>query len=169
MVTPPMSQFGQDFPKKRGRGRPTNVSPSETTGRADNYRFCLGLVWNRLWPSLSTVQSEKETAHALQDAAPYHSELVPLAALAFEVVKDLGFPKTGRGRIHFLADSLAARGDVSPRRSRDICATERLRIKRQHRILRFEYYVECSCGYLGPSQNHACPKCKATILFPIGF
>jgi len=29
--------------------------------------------------------------------------------------------------------------------------------------LRFEYYVECSCRYKGPSLDHACPKCGAKI------
>src|SRR5437867_6072956 len=71
-------------------------------------------------------------------------------------------------QINFLADSLAGTGIVSPRRSRDICAAERAKEKRTHRIIRFEFYVECSCGYKGPSENHACRKCGATISFPLG-
>jgi hypothetical protein len=51
------------------------------------------------------------------------------------------------------------------RRSRDICQEERTKEKRAHRILRYEFYVECSCGFKGRSQNHACQKCGAEIDF----
>jgi hypothetical protein len=66
-------------------------------------------------------------------------------------------------RINFLADSLAALGVVVPRRSRDICAAERAKAKREHHVIRYEFYVECSCGYKGPSKDHACRRCGAKI------
>ena len=37
-----------------------------------------------------------------------------------------------------------------------------------HHIIRYEFYVECSCGYKGRSVDHACRKCEARIQFRIG-
>jgi hypothetical protein len=76
---------------------------------------------------------------------------------------DHHFPKRARAQINFLADSIAALGKVTPRRSRDICMLERMKAKRAHHIVRYEYYVECSCGYEGPAKDRACRKCGATI------
>jgi len=73
-------------------------------------------------------------------------------------------PKRKReAQINFLADSIAACDRVTPRSSRDICERERAQIKRVHRIIRYEFYIECSCGYKGRSRNHACPQCEAAI------
>jgi hypothetical protein len=88
---------------------------------------------------------------------PYHAPLI------LEVLKERTFPKRQKARINFLADSLAALGLVSARRSRDICAEDRAQAKRAHHIWRAELYVECSCGYKGHSLNHACPECGAVI------
>src|SRR5438132_13441161 len=57
---------------------------------------------------------------------------------------------------------------VTPRRSRDICEQERAKAKRNHHIICYEFYVECSCGHKGRSRNHACPKCGARIFFGFG-
>jgi hypothetical protein len=46
---------------------------------------------------------------------------------------------------------------VTPRRSREICAEERAKIR--HVIVRREYYIECSCGYEGPARDGACRNC----------
>ena len=85
------------------------------------------------------------------------------ADLVLKIIKERRFPTRERTRIEFLADSFAGHGVVTPRRSRDICAEQRARERKAHRILRFEFYVECSCGYKGPSRNHACKKCGAAI------
>ena len=164
----PPQNWPDAAPKKRGRGRPPKVRASEIRGRADNYRGILQNVWGQLWPALSEAQTEDEVIAALQNARPYDREFEPWAALILAVLKERSFPKTQRARINFLADSLAGTGIVSPRRSRDICAAERAKEKRTHRIIRFEFYVECSCGYKGRSENHACRKCGATISFPLG-
>lgn len=73
--------------------------------------------------------------------------------------------KGRQARVNFLADSLAGLDRVSPRRSRDIVAQEyaRYRAKTKHRILRHEFYAECSCGYKGPARDNACRKCGAEI------
>ena len=85
------------------------------------------------------------------------------AALIFKVLQERSFPQRDQSQIDFLADSIAGQGIVTPRRSRDICAAERKREKHTHHILRYEFYVECSCGYRGPSLDKACRKCHAQI------
>jgi len=86
--------------------------------------------------------------------------------LILQVAHDPKFPKRKReAQINFMADSIAAHGVVTPRSSRDICDRERTRIKRVHRILHYEFYIECSCGYKGHSRKHGCPNCEAEIQF----
>jgi hypothetical protein len=158
------------FSEKRGRGRPATVRYSEIVGRADNFRGILDQVWERLWPLLSNADSTDKVIEAFEKGAnPYERNFVPqLAELTLQVLQESTFPKRRKSLIHFLADSLAGLGTVTPRRSRDICAAVRAKEKRTHRIIRFEFYVECSCGYKGRSENHACRKCGATISFPLG-
>lgn len=155
------------FSQKRGRGRPPKVVASWIGGRSNNYRVMLQRVWNDLWPLLSRANTEHDAIEAIQKAMPGENEFTPLAALILTVLKDSGFPKTRKGRINFLADSVAGLGRVAPRRSRDICSEERAKAKRTHHIIRYEFYVECSCGYTGHSQGHACPECGAVIYFPV--
>lgn len=85
--------------------------------------------------------------------------------LILEVVNGRSFPKTPEAQFDFLADSIAGLGQPRPRTSREICAAERAKSgpKSQYEILRYEYYVECSCGYKGPALDNACRKCKASI------
>lgn len=160
------------FGSERGRGRPPKISASEVYGRAENWRGILDQVWERLWPLLTNAQSEAEVTKAFQDGArPYDRDFVPgLSGLALRVLRESTLPKRRKPLQRFLADSLAGVGVVTPRRSRDICAQERAKkaesAKAPH-ILRYEFYVECSCGYKGHSKNHACPKCGAKIVFPV--
>lgn len=155
------------FPMKRGRGRPPRVRPSEIRGRADNYRFIFNQVWGRLWPGLSRARTDQEVIDVfVAEAQPYAPNFMPsLATLVFQIVREPKFPKTEDARISFLADSLAGLGYVSPRSSRDICQKERTREKRAHHIIRYEVYVECSCGYKGRSCNLACRQCGTEIDF----
>jgi hypothetical protein len=156
---------------KRGRGRPATIRASEVYGRAENFRGILNQVWDRLWPLLSNARSEEEVTKAFQDGArPYDQNFVPgLSQLLLNVLKEPTLPKRPESLQRFLADSLAGVGVVTARRSRDICAQERAKRKRAHHILRYEFYVECSCGYKGPSNNHACANCGAKIVFPLAF
>jgi hypothetical protein len=155
------------FSKKRPRGRPRRVIPSETTGRARNYRGILNQVWDRLWPLLEQAQTEENVTKAFEEGAiPYAREFMPaLAKLVLEVMRDRRFPERREPQINFLADSLAGRGWVRPRRSRDICAEERAKedSKSPHKIIRKEFYIECECGYKGPARDDACRKCGAEI------
>ena len=153
--------------QKRPRGRPRRVSPSEISGRAQNYRGILNQVWDQLWPLLEQAQTKEDVIRAFDErASPYAQEFMPaLAGLVLEVTRERRFPERREPQINFLADSLAGRGWVRPRRSRDICARERANghPKSPHKIIRKEFYIECECGYKGPARDNACRKCHAEI------
>ena len=155
------------IPKKRGP-KP-RVRPSEVLGRAENFEGVLSQVWDRLWPLLSKAQTEDDVTRAFQEGArPYDQYFVPgLSQLLIGVLKETTFPQRPKSMQRFIADSAAALGDVTARRSRDICVQERLTRKRTHRILRYEFFIECSCGYQGHSRNHCCPDCGTKIVFPV--
>jgi hypothetical protein len=124
-------------------------------------------VWGQLSPLLvvsqTKVPTEEDVVKAFEVATPGGNEFATHASMIAELLKDPHFPKRKQARINFIADSVAALGRVSARRSRDICAAERAKAKRTHFILRYEFYVVCSCDYKGHSENHACPKCGARI------
>jgi hypothetical protein len=153
------------FSEKRGRGRPYKIRASEVSGRAYNYHLIFSQIWNVAGEQLLRATTEEEIIKALEQTSQ-KGEFVHIVPLILTVLRDPEFPKRDKkARIKFLADSLAARGAVTPRTSRDICARERARERKKsvHRILRREYYVECSCGYKGPARDNACRKCGAEI------
>lgn len=151
---------------KRRRGRPVRIKASWVRGTADNYRWILNQIWDRVGPRLLKAQTREDVVRSYEgaDIGGYALEFVQMADLILRVLHERKFPKQSRkAKINFLADSIAAHGRVTPRSSRDICERERARIKRIHHILRYEFWIECSCGYKGRSLNHACPKCEAEI------
>ena len=117
------------FSEKRGRGRPPNICPAVVFGRAENYRMMLGGIWAKLRdPLLATgAGTEEGVIKAFETLAqPYAQNFVPgLASYILEVIHERKFPTRPKAQVHFLADSLAGRPNVGPRRSRDICAEER--------------------------------------------
>lgn len=153
-------------PKKQ-RGRPPRMRGSEIWGRAENYRGIFKYIWDALRTPLLEAGTEDEVIQAFEKyGQAYAREFIPhQAGLILKVIHDPNFPKTPEPQMNFLADSIAALGRVSPRRSRDIAAQERARYraKTKHHILRHEFYVECSCGYKGPARDSACRKCGAEI------
>lgn len=152
--------------EKQQKGRPRKCPPDWVRGTADNYRYVFGLLWSHIWPGLSKAQTQQEVIQVIsrKEVSSYALDLIPKADLMLQVVRDPKFPKRKReAQINFMADSLGGYGLVAPRSSRDICAKERARIKRIHHIIRYEFYVECSCGYKGISRNHACARCEAKI------
>jgi hypothetical protein len=157
--------------EKTGRGRRPRIPASWIRGRADNYRWIFDLLWDELWPRLSKAQTAQDVVLSFSGtkAGSYALEFIPLAELILNVLRDRKFPRRKpEAQINFLADSIAGYGTFTPRSSRDICEKERARINKLHRILSYEYYIECSCGYKGHSRKHACPKCEAEIqFFPI--
>lgn len=151
------------YAQKRGRGRPQWVNPSETVGRGNNYRGIFNLIWDALYPLLSAAQTDQDVIQAFEKTASGREIMPALASLVLEVVHARNFPKRRQAQVNFMADSLAAYGHVSARRSRDICQRERLKEKHTHHIIRYEFKIECSCGYNGFSRDHACPRCKAEV------
>lgn len=157
------------FSEKRGRGRPRNCRYSEILGRAENYRGIFTSIWQRLSEPLLAGRTEEEVIEAFRCfGEPYAHEFVPrLAGDILKVVSEKKFPRRAKTQIKFLANSLAGRPNVESRTSRDICALglAEERAKSPHKILRKEFYVECSCGFKGPALNDACRKCGAQISF----
>jgi len=115
---------------------------------------------------LAARNDEEVTKAFRSQAQPYTSEFVPrLAGDILEVLGQKKFPKKPRAQIKFLANSLAGRPNVEARTSRDICAKglAEEKAKSPHKIVRKEFYVECSCGFKGPALDNACRKCGAQI------
>lgn len=155
------------FSEKRRRGRPVRIQRSWVTGRAKNYRFMLTAVWPKLSGPLLAADTEEQVNAAFENCAqPYTRNFVPgFASDILALIHDPHFPKRAKAQIGFLADSLPGRPEITARRSRDICAEDRAieRAKSRYKILRKEFYIECSCGYKGPARDDACRKCRAAI------
>ena len=155
------------FSRKRGRGRPEGIPRSWVIGHAENYRYMFTEVWPRLAGPLMDAQTMAEVISAINNyGQPYAGEFVPrLASDILHLIRDPDFPNRPEARIGFLADSLGGRPSVEFRTSRDICGKERARehAKSPHKIIRKEFYIECSCGYKGPARDNACRKCGAEI------
>jgi len=146
---------------KRPRGRP-GVRPSEIRGRADHYRIVLDQIWDSVGEQAMHAESEEDVIKALNAALQHMEEFRAITGLILKVKREKKFPKTRPAQISFLADSLAGRGRISARRSRDIC--EKDRAKPTHQIIRQDFYIECTCGYEGPARHGACAKCGAVCL-----
>jgi hypothetical protein len=160
------------FSEKRGRGRPQTIQRSWVIGRAENYRNNLAQVWPKLRDPLLSSQTNEQVVSAFEkNAQPYAGDFVPrLAADIIRLIRDASFPKRPKAQIGFLAESLAGRPKVEFRTSRDICVKERAkqRARSPYKIIRYEFRIECECGYKGFSRDHACRKCGAGIPFSLG-
>ena len=157
------------FSKNRGRGRP-GVRKLEIAGRGYHYRLLFGGIWEWAGEKLLQAKTEEDVLTALENHGDYRQELLPVASLIPKVTSDPKFPQGSEAQINFLADSLAGLGFVSFRRSRDICGQARAKQKKKtkYKIIRREFYVECTCGYKGPARYDACRKCGAEIPFYFG-
>lgn len=153
--------------KKQKRGRPQEMPRNWVTGRAYNLQVQLQQVWSKLGGPLLAAKTEEEVKSAFEEfAKPYTGNFVPnQISDIFTLIKGKKFPKKQEAQINFLADSLGGRPNLSLRRSRDICEKERARQRRKtkHRIIRNEFYIECTCGYKGPALDNACRNCGAEI------
>lgn len=150
--------------KKRKRGRPAQIEPSVVVGSADIYRLWFKQYWSKLGPRFLAARSAEDVRQAIGESAPgITGNLAPYLKLILQVLRDPRFPAVrSASQIHFLADSLGGQGLVKPRRSREICAEERSRVR--YVIVRREYYIECSCGYKGPALGGACRECSTREL-----
>jgi hypothetical protein len=166
-VTKTLDKFsiGAMSETKSNRGRPSLLSPYTVTGRAVNYERELNEVWERLETPLLNSKTADEVTEAFKKFAKFCAEdFVPgLSADILFLLNHSDFPQRQLPRTRFLARSLGGRPNLSFRRSRDICeaADKKEKQKSPHRILRREFYVECSCGYRGPAFNNGCWKCGA--------
>jgi hypothetical protein len=150
---------------KSNRGRHRMLPWDTVTGRASNYERQLNEVWERLESHLlNSKTSDEVTAAFKQFAEPYAGDFVPsLSSDILSLLNEPDFPQRALPRTKFLARSLGGRSTLSFRRSRDICedADKEEKHKSPHRILRREFYIECSCGYRGPAVDDGCRKCGA--------
>src|SRR5215472_4775523 len=97
---------------KRRRGRP-GVIASTIWGRAENNRYIFNQVWPSLWPLLSKAQSDEEIVIAFEHGAgAYARQFAHFAPLILKILREKKFPKTAEAQANFMADSLAAFGDV---------------------------------------------------------
>jgi hypothetical protein len=144
--------------KKPRRGRP-GVRREEIAGRAYHYGLVFDQCWKNIREQVLNANTADEITAAFREAGEqYWSYFVPhRSETILQIVNDPKFPKRAAAQIRYLADSLAGVEQVTPRRSRDIVAEERNRIR--HKIVRQEYYIACTCGYEGPALNGACPGC----------
>jgi len=132
------------------------------------YDLKLNLEINRNainWEQLLAATSHESTATALQNVHQRAKELLlQKAGLLLAALRDKQFPKRSReAQEKFIADSLAAEGRVSIRRSRDTVQATRSALRKQGKIIRREFYIECSCGYQSPALRDACPECRAPV------
>lgn len=150
--------------RKKPRGRPVKIDPGIVIGSADIFRAWFHQFWPKLGPHILSANSPEEIVSAINEHTPSISAgLTQHADLIFKIVHDRRFPRArATSQMHFLADSLGGQGFVTPRRSREICAAERSKVR--HVIIRREYYVECSCGYKGPALDGACRDCGTADL-----
>jgi len=144
---------------KKRKGRPARIDPEVVVGSADAFRGWFQQFWPKLGPRILRAKSSEDIERAIHEDAPTISGgLGQHSALILAIVHDRRFPRARTAsQIHFLADSLGGQGFVTPRRSREICAAERIKVR--HMIVRREYYIECSCGYKGPALDGACRDC----------
>lgn len=147
--------------RKRQRGRPPGIRRSEVLNRAFDFQQVFESFVDAInWESLRSAESDQDLNKAFAKIHPFalKNRIRPRYSLILEIVQESKFPKRSTdAQIKFLADSLGADGVISPRRSRNICAEERK--KQAHKVIRREFYIECTCGYKGPALDGGCRKC----------
>jgi hypothetical protein len=153
---------------EKRRGPRVKIPASEAVNRAAHLRMILDQAGNKLdWSKLLAAQSKQDLETAFEHAIDgYRTMFLSRSELVLRCLKDPKFPKQSRtAQEEFIADSLAGDGRVSIRRSRDICGAARRTEKHQGKILRREFYIECSCGYEGPARFDSCPDCGAKVSY----
>jgi hypothetical protein len=154
------------FQPKRERGRPA-FAASEVVNRASDFDLTFNQCKDQIdWDKLRNAKSKRDLNKAFANINPSYLETKfrPRYPLILEIVNEPTFPKRSiKAQIRFLAESLGADGHLSFRRSRNICAEERRKPK--HKIIRREFYLECTCGYKGPALDGGCRKCGTGMGF----
>jgi hypothetical protein len=146
--------------EKKDPGRPRIADPHLVLTTADVLRTQLSYAWPLIGNQFLSAKTPEEILSALKNDGEMIGGLKDLdfATRIFEIIQDPLFPYAReKSQIAFLADSLGAGGVVTARRSREICAKARKKVR--HVIVRREFYIECSCGYKGPARDRGCPTC----------
>ena len=157
------------YPTRKRPCRKPRVVPWNVAKRAYDLAQLLKLCEQEVdWNRLLSAKSEEEVRAAFQGVAMdyYRERLLGLArpGLILAWLREGKFPKRRREfLIGHLADSLAGEGLVSCRRSRDLVARQRRKERKLGRIIRVEFYVECTCGFKGVSRDRACRRCGALV------
>ena len=155
----------EDLSIRNRPGRPRNVDPHIVVGNANVFRAQFSHAWPILGKQLLAAGSAAEVWDVLKAGGGIinNADDFIFAERIFEIIHDPKFPELrAKSQVYFLADSLGGCGLVTPRRSREICAKERSKVR--FTIVRREFYIECTCGYLGPALNSACQKCGTAEL-----
>ena len=147
-----------ELAKKRGRpGMRVNL----VVGWGYNNTYLLNAYWSVLKEPLLKAETKEDVEAALQLIyETQRSRFMPYSQLILEAIKEKKFPKTDKAQTRFIAESIAGQGIISARRARDICTRERSKVT--YKIIRREYFIECTCGYKGPAKHGACQKCGTT-------
>jgi hypothetical protein len=145
--------------QKKRKGRPARIDPAIVVGSADTMRAWFQQFWPKLGPRILRATSAEAIESAInEDASSISNALAKYSDMILQIVRDRRFPHAReKSQIQFLADSLGGQGFITARRSREICAKERSKVR--YVIVRREFYVECSCGYKGPALDGACREC----------
>ncbi len=169
-------------PGKPGR-KPVIPIPKQWNipARADHVGTVLGFLEQKNqieWKRLLHAKTLEDVRKAFLKAEGSHDlrtlwDFTEGGGLILDWVRERKWPKfESQARIRHLAKSigapsLAGRGKISLRRSRDLCSEKAARLPGRQRvkgtILRVEPYIECSCRYKGPAEDQKCPRCGAEI------
>ena len=150
------------------RGPTAKIAASEVVGRAAHLQMIFDQTRDQLdWTKLLAANSKQDLEIACERVIEgYRTMFLCRSDLILQCLKDPQFRKQRRkAQEQFIAESLGGDGRISIRRSRDICGQARAVKKRQGKILRREFYVECSCGYEGPARFDCCRDCGASVSY----
>jgi len=153
--------------RKPKRGR-RGVNPHMVFASVFPYTAHLKASWNEIKEPILKAKSAQEIKAIIESTTntTLKNQLAGIEDKVYEVVHEKKFPTREKAQIRFLAESLAGCYSVSTRRSRDICAEMRLKEKVQTRIIRKEFYIECTCGYQGPAKYGKCARCGTGEIDP---
>lgn len=140
----------------------------EVSNRAYGMQMIFKDIQERLdWDRFVGAATIEDIEDALRNVLESTRERLPSSKFLLAVVREKTFPKAQKeAQIRFLGRSCATFGHTSPRRSRDLCEeAERLEKckPRRGKIIRHEFYIECTCGYEGPAFLGACSRCGAKL------
>ena len=142
-------------------------------GHGYNYGHSFLCAGDRFWEEVQALRNiaraeldkrqlvlGRHTLESVNWRTSLPSQLTDGFVTAFvEAVSDRHFPKRRKAQARFLGDSLGGDGELSARRSRDICGEERMRMRARNTAPPAEFYIRC-CGKKRWTVSQLCPECK---------